>query len=179
MFLYLFNSETNEYVGKKEAVLDEFTTKCKGSESYWLEPNSTFVEPELKEGYICVWNGSRWEYKDPPTLYELKDSKINKFKSIRDALEVEPIEYAGNLFDYDEKARDRINAAIIALDISGESIEWTTADNTNVIMTAQDMRNIIAAVAIRSNELHIKYRQLKEQVETCATKEEIEQIVWE
>lgn len=72
MFLYLFNSETNEYVGKKEAVLDEFTTKCKGSESYWLEPNSTFVEPIFKDGYICVWNGSEWEYKEPPTAEEIQ-----------------------------------------------------------------------------------------------------------
>lgn len=72
MFLYLFNSETNEYVGKKEAVLDEFTTKCKGSEAYWLEPNSTFVEPVFKDGYICVWNGSEWVCKEPPTAEEIQ-----------------------------------------------------------------------------------------------------------
>lgn len=179
MFLYLFNSETNEYVGKKEAVLDEFTTKCKGSESYWLEPCSTFVEPELKEGYICVWNGSGWEYKEPPTLYELKDSKINKFKSIRDALEVKPIEYNDNFFDFDEKARDRINSAIIALDVSKGQIAWTTADNTEVMVNADDLRGVVAAMALRSNELHVKYRKLKEQVEACSTKEELQKIVWE
>ena len=113
-----------------------------------------------------------------PTLDELKQAKINELKTIRDTEEVKPIEYNGNLFDFDEKARDRINSAIVALDITGESIEWTTAGNINVAVTAQDLRNIIAAVALRSNDLHIKYRELKEQVETCTTKEQLEKIEW-
>lgn len=112
------------------------------------------------------------------TLAELKADKVQALKRERDALEVEPIEYEGNLFDYDDKARDRINAAIIALDITGQSTEWTTADNTNVAVTAQDLRNIIAAVALRSNILHVKYRELKEQVLACTTAEEVAEIVW-
>lgn len=112
------------------------------------------------------------------TLEELKADKVQRLKWERDAAEVKPIEYNGNNFDYDDKARDRINAAIIALDITGQSIEWTTADNTNVAVTAQDLRNIIANVAVRSNILHVKYRELKEQVLACTTAEEVAEIVW-
>ena len=114
-----------------------------------------------------------------PTLEELKAQKLTELKTIRDTEEVKPIAYNGNLFDYDDKARDRINSAIIALSITGQSIEWTTADNTNVLVTADDLRGVVANVAVRSNELHIKYRQLKEQVESCTTKEQLEAIVWE
>lgn len=110
---------------------------------------------------------------------EAKTAKLVEFKSIRDTGEVNPIAYNGNLFDFDDKARDRINSAIIALSITGQSIEWTTADNTNVLVTADDLRGVVAAVALRSNELHVKYRKLKEQVEACATKEALEKIVWE
>lgn len=113
-----------------------------------------------------------------PALDELKQAKITEFKAIRDAEEVKPIEYNGNLFDYDDKARDRISAAIIALDVSKSQIAWTTADNTEVMLNADDLRGVVAAVALRSNELHVKYRQLKEQVEACKTKEEVEQIAW-
>lgn len=113
-----------------------------------------------------------------PRLDELKAQKLTELKNIRDTEEVEPISYQGNRYDYDDKARDRINAAIIALNISGQSIEWTTADNTNVAVTAQDLRNIIAAVALRSNALHVKYRNLKEQVLACTTAEEVAEIVW-
>lgn len=114
------------------------------------------------------------------TLDEAKADKVQQLKWSRDAAEVEPIEYDGNKYDYDDKARDRINAAIIALDTMGEgaSIEWTTADNTNVTVTANDLRAVIAAVAVRSNILHVKYRQLKSQCEAAETAEELAQIVW-
>lgn len=106
--------------------------------------------------------------------------KIAVFKTARDAEEVLPIEYNGNLFDYDEKARDRINAAIIALDAQGAeaTIDWTTADNKDVALTANDLRAVIGAVAVRSNTLHVKYRNLKTQAEAAETVEELNAINW-
>lgn len=116
-----------------------------------------------------------------PTLEELKADKIAVLKNERDTKEVEPITYNGNNFDYDEKARDRINAAIIALDMAGAeaTLQWTTADNTNATVTAQDLRNIIAAVAMRSNTLHEQYRVAKEAVNAAETKEEVEAVTLE
>lgn len=108
----------------------------------------------------------------------LRERKIFELKYQRDTAEVEPIEYNGNSFDYDEKARDRINAAIIALSLQGEdaSIDWTTADNADVKVTANDLRMVIAAVAVRSNALHTAYRKAKEQVEAAQSKADIEKI---
>lgn len=120
-------------------------------------------------------------------LEDVKQRKIAQLKAQRDTAEVEPIEYNGNSFDYDDKARDRINAAIIALDVQGAaatadsesaapSIDWTTADNQDVKVTADDLRMVIATVAVRSNVLHINYRVAKEKVEAAATAEEVESI---
>ena len=108
----------------------------------------------------------------------IRQRKIVLLKAQRDSAEVTPIEYNGNTFDYDDKARDRINAAIIALDLQGEgaSIDWTTADNKDVKVTATDLRMVIAAVAVRSNLLHSAYRTAKEKVEAATTKEEIEAV---
>ena len=108
----------------------------------------------------------------------IRQRKIVLLKAQRDSAEVTPIEYNGNTFDYDDKARDRINAAIIALDLQGEgaSIDWTTADNKDVKVTATDLRMVIAAVAVRSNTLHTNYRVAKEKVEAATTKEEIEAV---
>lgn len=116
--------------------------------------------------------------REEEPLEVIKQRKITELKYQRDKAEVEPIEYNGHSFDYDDKARDRINSAIIALSITGQSIEWTTSDNTNVTVTADDLRGVIAAVAMRSNELHVKYRELKEQVEACTNKEQLEKIEW-
>ena len=111
-------------------------------------------------------------------IENVKQRKILMLKRQRDTAEVEPIEYGCHSFDYDDKARDRINAAIIALDVQGEdaSIDWTTADNQDVKVTANDLRMVIAAVAVRSNALHMAYRNAKARVESAQTKADIEII---
>ena len=147
---------------------------------YWL-PGDTYGTPgrEVKE----IGPLPEGATLTPPeqTLAELKTAKIAEMKAERDQKEVLPIEYNGNSFDYDVKARDRINAAIIALDMAGKeaTLQWTTADNTNATVTAQDLRNIIAAVAMRSNTLHEQYRVAKEAVNAAETKEEVEAVTLE
>ena len=125
-------------------------------------------------------------FEAPQKPFEMaKAEKLQALKAERDTLEVEPILYNGNYFDYDEKARDRINAAIIALDMQSNldgttaSLSWTTADNKEAVVTANDLRGVIAMVALRSNELHIAYRKAKGKVNNATTKEELEAIVLE
>lgn len=114
-------------------------------------------------------------------IENVKQRKILELKRQRDTAEVEPIEYKGYLYDYDEKARDRINAAIIALELQGEgaTIEWTTADNADTPVTATDLKMIIAAVAVRSNKLHTAYRIAKEKVEEATTAADVETVTFE
>lgn len=114
-------------------------------------------------------------------LEVIKQRKITELKYQRDTAEVAPIAYNGHSFDYDDKARERINAAIIALDVQGAdaSIDWTTADNADVKVTANDLRMIIAAVAVRSNALHTAYRKAKARVEAASTAEEVETVTFE
>ena len=111
----------------------------------------------------------------------LRARKIMELKYQRDTAEVTPIEYNGHSFDYDDKARDRINAAIIALSLQGEEamIEWTTADNADTPVTATDLKMIIAAVAVRSNKLHTAYRIAKEKVEEATTAADVETVTLE
>lgn len=108
----------------------------------------------------------------------IRARKIMELKRQRDDAEVEPIAYGEHLYDYDSKARDRIAAAIIALDVQGEGakISWTTADNEDAVVTAQDLRMIIASVAARSNALHTAYRAAKAQVEAAGTADEVEAV---
>lgn len=111
-------------------------------------------------------------------IENIKQRKIVELKRQRDSKEVEPIAYNGHLYDYDSQARDRISAAIIWLDAQGDGakISWTTADNEDAVVTAQDLRMIIAAVAVRSNALHTAYRAAKAQVEAAQSKAEIDTI---
>lgn len=163
-------------VEPNKVIYDDNQCCCVVNDVFYDYPNEDI------EGFIALIDvfidaKAEREYV-PPTFEQIVSAKLSELKSTRDTLETEPIAYQGNLFDYDDKSRDRINAAIIALDITGQSIEWTTADNTNVAVTAQDLRTIIANVAVRSNELHVKYRSLKEAVLACTTAEEVAKIVW-
>ena len=137
------------------------------------------------KAYLIADDGTVYE-KPAPTDAELlavaKPAKIAELKAERDSKEVEPITYNGNSYDYDDKARERINAAIIALDVQTAqaktvaSIDWTTADNQDVKVTADDLRCVIASVANRSNALHVAYRVAKGKVEQAATVTEVESI---
>lgn len=169
-----------------------------------VEYDEAQIAELLKQGYVIVNHddfnkligNAGGEYliaddgvvypKPAPTDAELlasaKPAKIAELKAERDAREVEPITYNGNSYDYDEKARERINAAIIALDVqsakakTAASIDWTTADNQDVKVTADDLRCVIAAVAQRSNALHVAYRAAKDKVEQAASVAEVEAI---
>lgn len=112
------------------------------------------------------------------SLESVKEHKILTLKTQRDSLEVEPITYQGYSFDYDSKARERISAAIIALEVAGVSatLTWTTSNNQDVKVTASDLRGVIAQVALRSDKLHTAYRKAKEKVEVASTKEEVEAV---
>ena len=165
-----------------------------------VEYDETQIAAYLKQGYVIVGNddfnklignaGGKYLIADDGSVYpkpaptdaellaDAKTAKIAELKVERDAREVEPITYNGNSYDYDDKARERINAAIIALDVQGAgiSIDWTTADNTDVKVTAQDLRRVIAVVAQRSNALHVAYREAKDKVEAATTVAEVEAI---
>lgn len=148
---------------------------------YWLK-SDTFGTPahEMKE-LGALPDGAVFTSPEK-TLDEIKAEKITALKAERDTKEVEPITYNGNSYDYDDKARERINAAIIALDVqtaqakATASIDWTTADNQDVKVTADDLRMVISSVAVRSNALHIAYRTAKAEVEQATTVAEVEAI---
>ena len=169
-----------------------------------VEHSEEQIAEMLKQGYVIVNHddfnkligNAGGEYliaddgvvypKPAPTDAELlavaKPAKIAELKAERDSKEVEPITYNGNRYDYDDKARERINAAIIALDVQTAqtkavaSIDWTTADNADVKVTADDLRCVIAMVAQRSNALHVAYRAAKDKVEQAASVAEVDAV---
>lgn len=141
-----------------------------------LGQEGIFIPLSISEETLCKL-GVEVTHEEEPIEY-FKNRRIEILKMQRDKAEVEPIEYQGYSFDYDDKARERINAAIIALEVAGvpAAFIWTTADNQDVKVTASDLRAIIAQVALRSDKLHTAYRKAKEKVETATTKEEVEAI---
>lgn len=148
-----------------------------------LGQEGIFIPLSIDDKALAELNVTVMHEEEP--LEVIKQRKITELKYQRDKAEVEPIIYNENTYDYDDKARERINAAIIALDVQSNlakttaSIDWTTADNKDVKVTADDLRMVIASVAQRSNTLHVAYRVAKEKIEKASTKEEVEAITLE
>lgn len=143
-----------------------------------LGKEGIFIPLSIDDEALAELNVTVTHEEEP--LEVIKQRKIAELKAERDEAEVAPIEYNGHSYDFDSKARDRISAAIIALELQGANadIAWTTADNQDVSVTAADLRAIVAAVAVRSNALHIKYRSLKAQVQACSSAGDVEAIKW-
>lgn len=130
--------------------------------------NATIVDKG--EYYECV------EVVIP--LDTVKATKIAELKLARDTEELSPISYGGYLWDFDTYAQMRINGAITVLGTA--TVTWTSADNEEIRqVSANDLRGVVGAAALRSNELHVKYRELKTSVENAETVEDVNAIVWE
>lgn len=188
MYAYKYD-ENKYYAGQQECQIDPLESKKQGYPVYLLPADCTWAEPLTdKEGYKIKWNGEAWEYEEipvppepePPTLDDVKAQKINELKAVRDAKEMEPVLYAARKFDFDSKSYERITAAIYALDLQGETstISWTLADNSSTPVTANDLRGVIAAAAVRSDALHTAYRALKAQVQAAETVDDVNNITW-
>lgn len=146
--------------------LDEYSATAE-----WCNSNNATIEDK----------GEYYEVVEipAPSLEEVKTAKINELKGIRDAKEVEPVQTDKGLFDYDDKSRDRLAIARQALtDAGGGTVVWTTADNQRVEMGITDFATINGAAAVRSNNLHVKYNELKVRVNEAQTVEEAEAVVW-
>ena len=158
-----------------------YTYKTKRYDNFYdlseaLGADGVFIPLSISDGDLKQL-GVEVAYEEEP-IENIRARKIIELKRQRDAAEVEPVEYGGHLYDYDSKARDRIAAAIIPLDVQGEGakIKWTTADNEDAVVTAHDLRMIIASVAARSNALHTAYRAAKAKVEAASTAEKVEAV---
>ncbi len=146
---------------------------------FYLQGDDEYFN-QFAQGKIYM-NG---QFVDPPPyvppLEDVKAAKIAEFKSIRDTKGVEPVQTENGIFDYDDKSRDRLAIARQALTDAGGTVTimCTTADNQRVPMGVADFAAINGAAAMRSNNLHVLYNDLKEQVHACETVEEVEAIVW-
>ena len=173
-----FLQDYNKNVSYKSIDYNRTTESCwLNGEAFQLYPNEV-CEDILNSIDTLIAKKVEREAPLPFTLSELKAQKIISLKKTRDTLEIETVTYNGSSYDYDSKARERISAAIVALDVQGAdaTITWTTADNQDVKVTADDLRCVIAAVAQRSNALHVAYRAAKDKVGQAITVAEVEAI---
>lgn len=137
-----------------------------------LDPESHLVAGEFKiPAEMLV------EIETPKLL---KDSKKKAINDKRDLLEKQGFEYLGKTMDSDLQSVIRINTIANSAfkSIQDETpflITWTCADNSTVDLDAFGMIGMPEALAIHANALHVRVRDLKDQVDAI-TSTDLEEV---
>lgn len=141
--------------------------------AHWCNTNNATIQD--MGGYYEVV-----EFPEP-TLEEAREEKWEEIKAARDKAEQSGCPYMDSVLDSDSLSVQRINTAVQAAQVIGEAFEvdWTMQDNTVIHMTYADVLGMPAALAVFSNELHMKARKLREQINAANRVEEVNAISWQ
>lgn len=140
--------------------------------------------PDHVDGFVSMWDGAAWVCVPlpdaTPALEAVKLARWAVLKQARDAAEVEPVQVGSMLFDVDDRSLQRRSMALeIASDYGpGWSEVWTLADNSMAVVTEADLRQITAALAVRTRDLHQVGRALRAQIMAATTVEQVQSVVW-
>lgn len=130
------------------------------------------LPPSPGAGYEYSYEHNAWI--DNRTLPEVRSLKWNAIKEQRDTLEFGGFEYAGNVYDSDQVSQGRIMGAALA----GEDQVWTLADNTTAYLTADELKELYAALQLHVAAAHERGRIAREKLDKATTIEEVESIVF-
>lgn len=145
---------------------------------YWLEGDNYLTPARVMETLGKLPDGAIFE-TPKQTLESAREDKLVEFKSIRKKMEKQVIEYNYHFFDYDDISKRRIMDAITELNLIGGMKSWTTADNEDIVVNANDLAGVVAEASKRSDSLHKHYQFLKKKLESLTTVKEIKEVTWD
>lgn len=150
--------------------------------SQFIDITGVLVNGEAPQVGDAVDGGQIIHVKSIYSMAEIQALQVERLKLLRNQKELEPVEYNGHNFDADKDALMRMDKARqMLVDNNLENIEWTTADNERVAVTADDFKGINTAIAVRSNMLHTRYNELKTYIYNLDEKyiSEVANIDWD
>ena len=112
------------------------------------------------------------QWIDPRTLDEIKAQKWAEIKAQRDQLEFGGFEFEWNIYDSDQVSQGRIMGAASA----GVDQTWTLADNTTVELTAQQLKELYAALQAHIAGVHERGRIARQLIFDAETREQVDAI---
>lgn len=196
--VYIYADNNNEYTGS--LILDDSDKSPSGK---WNIPGfCTEIEPPVeKVGFLRVWNGTAWEYKEipkepaepEPTLEELKENKLLEAKQVfaqkRDAIRWVQIDDI-NTYGFDCASEDITNflAAYTALtnNVAKSSTNTTMykvwineTDKGIVELNLEQMNKVFDKVRNSQFEAYDWLEQIQTKIEACQSKEDLDAIVLE
>lgn len=140
-------------------------------------PTKTVVRyPERpSDAYVFDFASEAWALD----LSLAKSLAWERVKESRSQKEFGEFQWGDYVFQCDEVSQRRIQGAIqLAAINSSMTLEWTLANNTAQLFTADDYIQIGEALAVHVSQCHERGRMLRQQINESTTEAELEVIVW-
>ena len=131
-----------------------------------------WVEIPAQPSTFHTFDYTTKQWIDPRSLDEIKAQKWAEIKAMRDQLEFGGFEFDGNIYDSNQVSQGRIMGAAGA----GIDQTWTLANNTTVELTAQQLKELYAALQAHIAGVHERGRIARQLIFDAETKEQAESI---
>ena len=149
-----------------------------------LPPDTTIDEkPQAQEGHYVTVVGNVWVQIPVPVQFVAfeteKELALQRLRDYRDWYINSPAEYAGELFDADELARNRLIQALVIYQQNGYLPPvWVTYDNKSFeIADITALNNLISTIQNAFSTRFYETNTLRSQILAAQTKEELDAIV--
>lgn len=146
---------------------------CHYADSYWDFTLGSFVPIPTAPDDKCVFNYTTKQWEDTRSLDEVKISTWNRIKSLRDLLEFGGFTFEGNVYDSNQVSQGRIMGAALA----GVEQPWTLQDNSSLVLSADQLKQLYSAMAQHVAQCHERGRIARQAIEVAQTKEDVEAVV--
>ena len=137
----------------------------------WCNKNNAYIEDK----------GDYFEVVAVPekTLEEVKTNKHSELKSTMQAKRQSlKVDYDDDQFDANETAQANMIVLLKSFDLGATSVNIRSATEKTHSFNQTRCNELALLMASAVNNLYSEYWALKDKLDICATKEEVEAIVW-
>ena len=140
------------------------------SNMYYVEGNWVDMPAQPTAHHTFNYETKLWI--DERSIDTAKDHHWQKIKTQRDTFEFGGFAYDGNVYDSDQVSQARILVAAA----SGLPQSWTTADNSVIELTTEEIQALANSMQTHISEAHELGRIAREAINAAQSIEEIEAV---
>ena len=134
----------------------------------------------VQDTVVYMWNTQdvQLRYSHDP-LAKAKAQKWELIKDLRNIKDTSGFLYLDKWFDSDVAARRNISDAVQIASLAADySVEWTLADDSSILLNAEQIRGMGIALGIHVNQNHQISKALRSQIMYATTLQEVDDVRW-
>ena len=134
-----------------------------------------------KKGMLIEDKGDYLEAVNPPEP-TLEEAKTNKHSQLKSAMQTKrqslKVDYDDDQFDANETAQANMIVLLKSFDLGAKEVSIRSATENTHTFNQTQCNELALLMASAVNNLYGEYWALKDKLDICTTKEEVDTIVW-